>query len=67
MLDPVLKFALLNKKMSFVCHIMVVMAGISMQQSPEMNVRWVLLTAAKLERAGMCIHGEILQLHGAFC
>lgn len=43
------------------------MAGISMQQSPEMNVRWVLLTAAKLERAGMCIHGEILQLHGAFC
>lgn len=26
-----------------------------------------LLTAAKLEGAGVCIHGEILQLHGAFC
>ena len=26
-----------------------------------------LLTTAKLERAGVSVHGEVLQLHGAFC
>lgn len=43
-----------------------VKAGISVEQIPDMNIRLVLLTAAKLERTGMCVHGEILQLHGTF-
>lgn len=45
----------------------IIIAGINKTQQINIKRDTILLTAAELQRAGVCVHGEILQLHGAFC